>query len=182
MVSNGSAWQSQAAPASGVSVVGTIPVTSNVKGATISGTTITLTPADGTNGGIVTSAAQTFAGTKTFANANIAGGLTGSTVNSTLSGFNASLSSLTADLTISAANATSYNGKVLVCSGSAFTITFDSTVPVGFTCMVLQSDNNIISFAGANNRYNYTATSGTYAIATAMCYASGAVLLTGDLQ
>ena len=182
LVSNGSAWQSQAAPASGVSVVGTIPVTSNVKGATISGTTLTLTPADGTNGGIVTSAAQTFAGTKTFANANIAGGLTGSTVNSTLSGFNASLSPLTADLTISAANATSYNGKVLVCSGSAFTITFDSTVPVGFTCMVLQSDNNIISFAGANNRYNYTATSGTYAIATAMCYASGAVLLTGDLQ
>ena len=182
LVSNGSAWQSQAAPASGVSVVGSIPVTSNVKGATISGTTITLTPADGTNGGIVTSGAQSFAGTKTFASANVAGGLVGTTVNSTLSGFNAALSPLTADLTISAANATSYNGKVLVCSGSAFTITFDSTVPVGFSCMVLQSDNNTISFSGANNRYNYTATSGTYAIATAMCYASGSVLLTGDLQ
>jgi hypothetical protein len=70
----------------------------------------------------------------------------------------------------------------LVCSGSAFTVTFDNTVPVGFSCMILQSDNNTVSFSGTNNRYNYSSTSGIYAIATAMCYASGAVLLTGDLQ
>jgi hypothetical protein len=48
--------------------------------------------------------------------------------------------------------------------------------------MVLQSDNNIISFSGTNNRYNYSQTSGIYAIATALCYSSGNVLLTGDLQ
>ena len=48
--------------------------------------------------------------------------------------------------------------------------------------MILQSDNNTVSFAGTNNRYNYSATSGIYAIATAMSYASGSVLLTGDLQ
>jgi hypothetical protein len=48
--------------------------------------------------------------------------------------------------------------------------------------MILQSDINTVSFVGANNRYNYNATSGLYAIATAMCYASGSVLLTGDLQ
>ena len=183
LVSNGTTWVSQAAGASGVSLVGTIAATSNVKGATISGSTITLTPADATNGGIVTAAAQTFAGTKTFADVSVAGALNGgSTSGSTIAGFNAAISAVTANLTISSANAATYNGKVLVCSGSAFTVTFDSTVPVGFSCMILQSDNNTISFAGTNNRYNYTSTSGIYAIATAMCYAIGAVLLTGDLQ
>ena len=182
LVSTGSTWSSQAAPPSGVSSVGTIAAVSNVKGATVSGTSIVLTPADGTNGGIVTNGAQTFAGTKTFANANVSGALLGTTANSTLSGFNAALVAVSADFTISAANAATYNGKVLVCSTNAFTITFDPTVPVGFSCMILQSDNNNVTFSGANNRYNYTATSGIYAIATAMCYTSGSVLLTGDLQ
>ena len=183
LVSNGTTWVSQAAGASGVSLVGTIAATSNIKGATISGSTLTLTPADATNGGIVTAAAQTFAGTKTFADVALSGAINGnSTTSSTIAGFNAAISSVTANLTISSANAATYNGKVLVCSGSAFTVSFDSTVPVGFSCMILQSDNYTVSFAGTNNRYNYTSTSGIYAIATAMCYASGSVLLTGDLQ
>lgn len=54
----------------GVNTVGTIAGTSNVKGATISGTTLTLTPADGTNGGLLTSGTQTIGGAKTF-NADI---------------------------------------------------------------------------------------------------------------
>ena len=183
LVSNGTTWVSQAAPASGVSTVGSISATSNVKGATISGTSITLTAADGTNGGVVTTAAQTFAGTKTFADVNLSGALNGaSSSSSTIAGFNAAITPITTAITISSANAATYNGKVLVCSGSAFTVTFDSSVPVGFSCMILQSDNNTVSFAGTNNRYNYSSTSGIYAIATAMCYASGAVLLTGDLQ
>ena len=53
-------------PAAGVSAVGSISGTSNVNGATISGTTLTLSPADATNGGIVTNGAQTIAGAKTF--------------------------------------------------------------------------------------------------------------------
>jgi hypothetical protein len=172
-----------AASSSGVTTLGNISATSNVKGATISGTTLTLTAADGTNGGVVTTAAQTFAGTKSFTDVNLSGALNGgSSATSTIAGFNAAISTVTSALTISSANAATYNGKVLVCSGSAFTITFDSTVPVGFSCMILQSDNNTVSFSGTNNRYNYSSTSGIYAIATAMCYASGAVLLTGDLQ
>ena len=183
LTSNGTTWTSVPAAISGVSTVASISATSNAKGATISGTTITLTPADGTNGGVVTTAAQTFAGTKTFADVNLSGAIIGSsTISSTIAGFNAALSPVTSSITISAANAATYNGKVLVCSGSAFTITFDSTVPTGFSCMILQSDNNIISFSGASNRYNYSQTSGLYAIATALCYASGSVLLTGDLQ
>ena len=181
LTSNGTTWTSVAAGASGVSVIGSISASSNVKGATISGNTLTLTPADATNGGIVTSAAQTFAGTKTFADVNVTGALNGASA-STIAGFNAAIAAVTANLTISSANAATYNGKVLVCSGSSFTVTFDSTVPVGFSCMILQSDNNTVNFSGINNRYNYSQTSGIYAIATAMCYASGSVLLTGDLQ
>jgi hypothetical protein len=183
LTSNGTTWTSVAASSSGVTTLGNISATSNVKGATISGTTLTLTAADGTNGGVVTTAAQTFAGTKSFADVNLSGALNGgSSATSTIAGFNAAISTVASALTISSANAATYNGKVLVCSGSAFTITFDSTVPVGFSCMILQSDNNTVSFSGTNNRYNYSSTSGIYAIATAMCYASGAVLLTGDLQ
>ena len=128
-------------------------------------------------------AAQTFAGTKSFADVNLSGAITGSsTASSTIAGFNAALSTVTSNITISSANAATYNGKVLVCSGSAFTVTFDSNVPVGFSCMILQSDNNVISFSGTSNRYNYSQTSGLYAIATALCFASGNILLTGDLQ
>ena len=63
------------AAASGVSSVGSISGTSNVKGATISGSSITLTPADATNGGIVTIGDQTFAGAKTFSSDLIVNGL-----------------------------------------------------------------------------------------------------------
>ena len=183
LVSNGTTWTSQAAPASGVSTIGSISATSNVKGATVSGTTISLTPADATNGGIVTASAQTFAGTKSFSDVLLSGALTGaSSASSTLAGFNAAITAVSSSVTISAANAATYNGKVLVCSGGSITITFDNTVPTGFSCMILQSDTNTINFSGTNNRYNYTATSGIYAIATAMCYAGGSVLLTGDLQ
>jgi len=53
----------------GLSSIGAISGTSNAKGATISGTTeLILTPADATNGGVVTTGAQTFAGAKTFTN------------------------------------------------------------------------------------------------------------------
>ncbi|MEN9696923.1 MAG: hypothetical protein RLZ56_344, partial [Bacteroidota bacterium] len=53
----------------GVSSVGAISGTSNANGATISGSTqLILTPADANFGGVVTTATQTFAGSKTFTN------------------------------------------------------------------------------------------------------------------
>jgi hypothetical protein len=53
----------------GLSSIGAISATSNARGATISGTTeLILTPADATNGGVLTTGAQTFAGAKTFTN------------------------------------------------------------------------------------------------------------------
>lgn len=50
----------------GVNTVNAIANSSNVHGATINGTSITLTPADANNGGVVTTNAQIFAGDKTF--------------------------------------------------------------------------------------------------------------------
>jgi hypothetical protein len=52
----------------GVSTLTTIAGTSNTNGATISGTALTLTPADATNGGVLTAGTQTIGGAKTFSN------------------------------------------------------------------------------------------------------------------
>jgi hypothetical protein len=63
LVTNGSGtltWSS------GALSVGAIAGSSNAKGAVISSNVLSLTPADITNGGVVTTAAQTFAGAKTF--------------------------------------------------------------------------------------------------------------------
>jgi hypothetical protein len=58
------------APASaGISGVGTITTTSNSAGATISGTTLLLAAADGSNGGVLTSGTQTIGGQKSFTKA-----------------------------------------------------------------------------------------------------------------
>jgi hypothetical protein len=50
----------------GVNTVTAIAGTSNANGATISGTAFTLTPADASNGGVLTTGTQTIAGAKTF--------------------------------------------------------------------------------------------------------------------
>ena len=52
----------------GVNTVTAVSGTSNALGATISGTSITLTPADGTNSGLITAGTQTIGGEKTFSN------------------------------------------------------------------------------------------------------------------
>ena len=53
----------------GLSSIGAISGTSYAEGATISGTTqLILSPANATNGGVVTTGTQTFAGSKTFTN------------------------------------------------------------------------------------------------------------------
>ena len=149
-----------------------------------SGTTHTfnLPDASATVKGVVNTSAQTFAGTKTFDAVTVANGLTANSSAATIAGFNAAITSISSALTINGTNALTYNGKVLVCT-SGPTITFDgSTLPIGFTCMILQSDNSLVNFTGTVNRYNYSSTSGIYSIATVLCYATGSVLLTGDIQ
>mgnify|MGYP000252208733 CR=1 FL=1 len=144
--------------------------------------TFNLPNASATVRGVVNTSAQTFAGTKTFDAVTVAGALSANSSSATIAGFNAAITNVSSALTINGTNALTYNGKVIVCTGGP-TITFDgSTLPVGFSCMVLQSDNTSVNFSGTVNRFNYTATSGIYSIATAMCFAAGSVLLTGDIQ
>ncbi|MFN6387503.1 MAG: beta strand repeat-containing protein, partial [Bacteroidota bacterium] len=52
--------------AGGLTAVGSISATSNSSGATVSGTSLVLTPADASNGGVLTSGTQTIGGEKRF--------------------------------------------------------------------------------------------------------------------
>jgi hypothetical protein len=184
LTSLGSGTLSWTTVSGGASSIGSISSTSDVKGATISGTTLILTPADAINGGVVTTGTQTIAGAKTFNN-DVA-------VNSSLTA-NAAIGSseITADLSITSANARDYNSKILICNpaSSPITITFNSSLPTGFNCMVLQksADANKINFAaGASvtmkNRNGYTATAGNYAIATIVHIGGNIIVTAGDMQ
>jgi len=87
----GASWQLAGSGGSGVSSVGAISGSSNANGATITGTTLNLTAADGTNGGVVTNTTQTFAGDKTFSGAVTAQGLLTGSLGATISGGTISL-------------------------------------------------------------------------------------------
>ena len=67
--------------AGGVTAVGTFSGSSQTNGASISGSTITFGPADGTNPGMVSTGSQTFGGDKTFSDNVIIQGTTGLTFN-----------------------------------------------------------------------------------------------------
>ena len=104
---------------------------------------------------------------------------------------NAAVSSeITTNLTINNANSELYKGLVLICNPSSpITITFNSDLPVGFNCMVLQksADANKINLAAGSgavlkNRNNYTATAGNYAIATIVNIGGGIIVTAGDMQ
>jgi len=64
----------------GVSAMGTFGSSPNVNGGTISGSTLTLQPADGSNPGGLTASTQTLGGVKTFSSAPIFSALSVSTV------------------------------------------------------------------------------------------------------
>jgi hypothetical protein len=177
LTTNGSGVASWSTPTTAVTTIGSIAGSSTSNGATISGATLTLAPADGTNGGIVTTGAQTIAGDKTF---------TGS-----IRGKVSLSSEITANLTINSSNAEDYNSKILICNptSGAITITFESGLPSGFNCMILQKSAtaNKINFAAGssvtlNNRNNYTATAGQYALATIVHIGSNIIVTAGDMQ
>ena len=105
----------------GLSSIGSIAATSNAKGAVISGTTeLILTPADATNGGVMTTGAQTFAGAKTF-NSNVTapnflGNASTATKLAAPKNINGVAFDGSADITITAA-ASTLSGTVQVANG-----------------------------------------------------------------
>jgi hypothetical protein len=67
LTTNGSGTASWATvPSGGISSLGTIAGASTANGASITSGVLNLAPADGSNGGVVTTGTQTFAGSKTF--------------------------------------------------------------------------------------------------------------------
>ncbi len=68
LTSDANGLASWTTPITGVNAINAISGTSDVNGATISGNALTLTPADATNGGVVTAGTQTFGGNKSFQN------------------------------------------------------------------------------------------------------------------
>ena len=112
------------------------------------------------------------------ASGNVAGGNT-----NTLSGFGATISSISTSYTLAAAD----NAEVIQSTAaSAITITIPTSLPTGFNCMVLQYGAGQITFAAASgvtiiNRNSYTKTLGQYAIATVLHLGSNIVVISGEL-
>ena len=69
LTTTGSGTLTWTTPSAGISGVGTLTTTSYANGATVSGNSLILAPADTTNGGILTSGTQIIGGQKSFQNA-----------------------------------------------------------------------------------------------------------------
>ena len=116
----------------GLSSIGNIAVTSNARGATISGTTeLILTPADATNGGILTNGSQTIAGAKTFNSDITAPNFIGNAATATKLASPKNINGVafdgSADITSSAA-ASTLTGTVLVANGGTGTSTITGII------------------------------------------------------
>jgi hypothetical protein len=110
------------------------------------------------------------------------GNVTGSNTN-TLSGFGATISSVSTSYTLAATD----NAEVIqTTAASAITITIPAGLPTGFNCMVLQYGAGQVTFAAASgvtiiNRNSYTKTLGQYSIATVLHLGSNIVVISGEL-
>ncbi len=105
--------------------VGSVGLSANENGATITDGVLNLAPADATNPGIVTKTAQTFAGVKTFSNGivgNVTGNVTGNastvTTNANLTGVVTSTGNATSISNGVISNAMLANGAVANLSGT----------------------------------------------------------------
>ena len=149
-----------------LSSFGAIGATSNANGATVSGSIITLTPADGTNGGVVTTGAQTFAGAKTFT-----GTITAPLYSSTpllltpsagtitwtpVSGLNASVTlAANSTLTFAATPPAGTTGTLIVnqpSSGGPFTLTLPTVAGKPNRVLGSTSTTNVTLSSAANAR------------------------------
>ncbi len=132
-------------------------------------------------GAIVATSNSIQLGNANITNVNTSGSITA----------NASISSdITDSFTIDPSNSESYKGKIIICDpANPITITFSSSLPSGFNCMVLQksADANKITIAGGSgvtikNRNNYTATAGNYALLTIVHIGNNVLVTAGDMQ
>ncbi len=132
----------------GINAIGNIAASSNVKGATISGTTINLTPADANNGGIITSGTQTIAGAKTFNSDVTAPNFLGNATTATTAGnitatSNTSLTSLQNLATVGTITSGTWSGSTIAVAngGTGVTTSTGSGSVVLSTSPILTTPN-----------------------------------------
>ena len=130
--------------------VGAIGGSSNAKGATLTSGVLSLTPADGTNGGIVTNGTQTFAGAKTFNMDLNVNGLTlgmgaGSVATNTATGLQALN-----------ANTTGTGNTGIGYIAAAATTTGIHNTAIGAWSLSLNTTGNLNSAIGNSSLYNNT--------------------------
>jgi uncharacterized protein (TIGR02145 family) len=153
--------------------MGAIGTSSNANGAAISSGVLSLTPADGTNGGIVTSSAQTFAGKKTFADSAVAKGFR-ATDSLTTKGFRAT-GTATANSFVKTGGTSS---QILMADGSTTTVsTIASSTPVAMPTIQIgnqlwSKENLDVSFYRNGDEIPYVDNATTWAGLTtgAWCY------------
>ncbi len=111
--------------AAGVTTVGTFSGSSIANGASISGSTITFGPADGTNPGMVTTGSQTFAGDKTFTGLLQGTGgmtITGNTSIGATAGNTTGIGNTTGALTFTGSNTSSFILNGITVSAAEFNL------------------------------------------------------------
>ena len=117
----------------------------------------------------------------TAGNISTTGTITGgNSSTSSISGFAANVTSISANYSISATD----NGKVIQSTASsAITITIPTGLPTGFNCTVVQMGAGQITFSGTYlNRSSFTKTASQYSVASILHLGSNSILVTGEMS
>jgi hypothetical protein len=150
--SGNATWQ---AASLGITGVGTMTTTSYAAGATVSGNSLILAPADGSFGGVVSTFTQTFAGAKTFNSDLVVNGLTvGRGKNSVESNTAVGIEAVVANTSATLNTGIGMFALRSVTSGGANTA-------VGANSLVLNRESQYNSALGFQSLYNTTGAENT---------------------
>jgi hypothetical protein len=117
----------------------------------------------------------------TSGNVSTTGNLTGgNTSNSTISGFGANVTTISAGYNLTAAD----NGKIIQStSATAITVTIPTGLPTGFNCTIVQMGAGQITFSGTYlNRGGFTKTASQYAVVSIMHLGSNSIIVAGEMS
>lgn len=170
LTSNGTTWVSQ--PISAVTSLGTFTTTSYANGGTINGSTLTLSAADGTNPGLVSTVAQTIAGTKTFSSdiltnndVRVGKGVAGNTTNTVLG-------KLALGGTSTVANENIFNTAIGISTMQNASGTGSYNTAVGANSAFYNNSGSHNTYLGYQTGYNTTSGTNNVAIGSRALYGS----------
>jgi hypothetical protein len=170
LTSNGTTWVSQ--PISAVTSLGTFTTTSYANGGTINGSTLTLSAADGTKPGLVSTVAQTIAGAKTFSSdiltnndVRVGKGVAGNTTNTVLGKL-----ALVATSTVT--NENIYNTAIGISTMQNVSGTGSYNTAVGANSAFYNNSGSHNTYLGYQTGYNTTSGTNNVAIGSRALYGS----------